>query len=286
MFVDKLGLHCFMLTGHEIFYNYFKSDRILPLPVQVPGASQLGFRSIDILRFDDADPNFFELLIGTDQGHILHGVFQVQDNGMIDVVQQFKIAIQTPEYTEIKDIRMTRIKEAYLVLAVSDTKLYQFAGISSLEETLDKYTKDYTLIQKHAIVISAKSQQKAADKKYGGYGTTPDPSSQQAQASDPIKLQFFYSNGLVQGFGWLHDTIFCYGSYSCDMVNDSTKKIANELVLKSQQVEQIDYLRKEGDQPVEGELPTGFANTSFHIVFMYPTNITVVSKFSREIVYS
>jgi hypothetical protein len=70
------------------------------------------------------------------------------------------------------------------------------------------------------------------------------------------------------------------------MVNDSNKKIANELVLKSGQVEKLDYLKKEGDQPVEGELPTNFANTSFHIVFMYSTNITVVSKFSREIVYS
>lgn len=80
--------------------------------------------------------------------------------------------------------------------------------------------------------------------------------------------------------------MFCYGAYNCDMVNDSNKKIANELVLKSSSLDQIEYLKKEGDTPVEGELPTAFANTSFHIVFMYPTNITVVSKFSREIVYS
>jgi hypothetical protein len=33
-------------------------------------------------------------------------------------------------------------------------------------------------------------------------------------------------------------------------------------------------------------LPTGFAITLFHICFMYPTNITVVSKVSREIVYN
>jgi hypothetical protein len=57
-------------------------------------------------------------------------------------------------------------------------------------------------------------------------------------------------------------------------------------VLKNQFLKKIDYLKKEGDQPVEGELPTGFAITLFHICFMYPTNITVVSKISREIVYS
>lgn len=57
-------------------------------------------------------------------------------------------------------------------------------------------------------------------------------------------------------------------------------------MLKNQFLKKIDYLKKEGDQPVEGELPTGFAITLFHICFMYPTNITVVSKISREIVYS
>ena len=45
------------------------------------------------------------------------------------------------------------------------------------------------------------------------------------------------------------------------------------------------YLKKEKNQPVEDEVPNSFAITLFHIVFMYPTNITVVSKISREIVY-
>jgi len=70
------------------------------------------------------------------------------------------------------------------------------------------------------------------------------------------------------------------------MVNDSNEKIAQDLVLKTAQLKQIDYLKKEGDQPVEGELPSGFAITLFHICFMYSNNITVVSKISREIVYS
>ena len=46
------------------------------------------------------------------------------------------------------------------------------------------------------------------------------------------------------------------------------------------------YLKREKDQPVEDELPASFAITLFHIVFMYPTNITVVSKISREIVFA
>lgn len=28
MFVDNMGLHCFMLTGHEIYYNHFNSTSV------------------------------------------------------------------------------------------------------------------------------------------------------------------------------------------------------------------------------------------------------------------
>ena len=84
----------------------------------------------------------------------------------------------------------------------------------------------------------------------------------------------------------MHDTSFYYGQYGADMQADSNAKIASELVLKKGQIKSMEYMKKEGDQPVEGELPVNFANTSFHIIYMYPTNITVVSKVSLEIVYS
>jgi hypothetical protein len=48
----------------------------------------------------------------------------------------------------------------------------------------------------------------------------------------------------------------------------------------------MDYMKKESDQPIEGELPNCFACTLFHVVFMYPTNVTVVSKISQQIVCS
>lgn len=44
-------------------------------------------------------------------------------------------------------------------------------------------------------------------------------------------------------------------------------------------------MKKERDTPIEDELPQSFAITLFHIIFMYNTNITVISKISREIVY-
>jgi len=51
-------------------------------------------------------------------------------------------------------------------------------------------------------------------------------------------------------------------------------------------IKKVNYLKREKDQPIEDELPASFAITLFHIVFMYPANITVVSKISREIVYA
>ena len=48
----------------------------------------------------------------------------------------------------------------------------------------------------------------------------------------------------------------------------------------------IKYLKKDEDSLVENELPLSFALTQFHIIFLYPKNITVLSKISNEIVFN
>ena len=50
-----------MLTQNEIFYNYFHSDLVKQIPIDTRGDKQPAFKSIDILKFDPNDPNFFEL---------------------------------------------------------------------------------------------------------------------------------------------------------------------------------------------------------------------------------
>jgi hypothetical protein len=56
--------------------------------------------------------------------------------------------------------------------------------------------------------------------------------------------------------------------------------------VKKKSIENASFLKKEGDNLIENVLPHSFAITQFHIVYMYPRNITVLSKISREIVYS
>ena len=68
---------------------------------------------------------------------------------------------------------------------------------------------------------------------------------------------------------------FYYASYNSE-----------EYIIKKKGLETANYLRKEGDSLIENVLPNSFAITQFHIVYMYSKNITVLSKISREIVFS
>lgn len=68
---------------------------------------------------------------------------------------------------------------------------------------------------------------------------------------------------------------FYYASYGHD-----------EYIVRKKGLEETGYLRKEGDSVLENVLPCAFAITQFHIVYMYPRNVTVLSKISKEIVHS
>jgi len=55
--------------------------------------------------------------------------------------------------------------------------------------------------------------------------------------------------------------------------------------VKMKNLNSVKYLKKDGDTPVENELPICFSITAFHIIYVYPKNITVLSKISSEIVF-
>ena len=71
----------------------------------------------------------FEVLIGTEDGHILHGAIESKATraGNIEVIKPFSSVIET-SYESISDIKIAQINSFVLVLAVSETMLYQFAG--------------------------------------------------------------------------------------------------------------------------------------------------------------
>ena len=138
-----------MLTGHEIYYNNYNSQSVHQLQIDSVKGNQVAFRSIDILKFSDADPNFFEVVLGSEEGHLFHGVIQIDPKRgyFPEVFEQFRPILQTPEYSAILDIQITQIKDVYLVLAISATKLYQFVGLKGLADALSVYAKDTKKIQ-------------------------------------------------------------------------------------------------------------------------------------------
>mmetsp|Transcript_7263 Transcript_7263/g.6394 ORF Transcript_7263/g.6394 Transcript_7263/m.6394 type:complete len:137 (+) Transcript_7263:1008-1418(+) len=70
---------------------------------------------------------------------------------------------------------------------------------------------------------------------------------------------------------------FCHGNFNLQL---------GDLVLKKKNLQMISYLKKEGDNVVDNDLPYSFALTPYHIIFMYPKNLTILSKITNEIVYN
>ena len=163
VYVSDSGMHCFMLSEHELFYNHFSSDHVHKIKLDSDGSSEIGqqrsFRSIDILNFSD---NVYEVLIGSEDGYLILGIMECDPRkGSVEVFEPFKTVVETPEYSAILDIKITKIKNEFLTLAVSATSLYQFVGSGSLDEVFRQYKSNPKLIQEHTIVTGAR---KKADK--------------------------------------------------------------------------------------------------------------------------
>lgn len=80
-----------MLTGQEIYYNNYFSDRIYPLKIDAVAAGrQVEFKSIDILKIDENDPNMFEIVLGGDEGQLFFGAVLVNaEDGSIENLEEF-----------------------------------------------------------------------------------------------------------------------------------------------------------------------------------------------------
>ena len=127
MLISENGMHCLLLADHELFYNHFSSEKVEKVKVD-DSSSDIGrrtFRSIDILRFGEANSNVYEVLIGSDDGYLILGAVEFNPrNGSCEVLNPFKSVAETPEYSPLLDIKITKVKNEFLTLAVSSTSLY------------------------------------------------------------------------------------------------------------------------------------------------------------------
>ena len=93
----------------------------------------------------------------------------------------------------------------------------------------------------------------------------------------------------VAGFGWMNQNNFVHGSYDVKMIKtlEDEEEAKKQMSLKWTQLSFVKYQSRQGnEEPIFNEMPISFAITMYHIVYLYPTNITVMSKIEDKIVYN
>ena len=119
MYVDKEGQHCILLAEHELFYCNWNDDRIYPIDTLgqeaggapgnqgnsnfLAGQRPRAFRSVDI--YHAGGLNFFELLLGTQDGQIFYAALEYSQNGL-EVVEPFTSVIEISDAKAILDIKI------------------------------------------------------------------------------------------------------------------------------------------------------------------------------------
>lgn len=87
------------------------------------------------------------MLLGSEDGYLIHGVVETDPRtGAVEVFENFKVVLETLDFQPILDIKITKVKNDFLTLAVSSTSLYQFVGSGSLEQVFAVYKNNPKLI--------------------------------------------------------------------------------------------------------------------------------------------
>lgn len=108
------------------------------------------------------DHEFFEILLGTHDGCIYHAAFEYSSQRLregkqpFEVVEEFTCVLEVPDSKAILDIKMANINfDSYVVLAVTESSLYQFSGENVFKNLLLEYKGNSTRISKHQLTLEA-----------------------------------------------------------------------------------------------------------------------------------
>lgn len=125
MFVDAKGIHCFLLTEHEIYYNNWNSSKVFQVNTTVAGgSSQLkSFRSLDLQYVSPSDLNMFELVLGTEDGQLYHACLNYSPK-LLEVVDPLVLLLDTQQYRPIYDLKLAKISSKQIVLAITENTLH------------------------------------------------------------------------------------------------------------------------------------------------------------------
>lgn len=85
-----------------------------------------------------ADLDTFEILLGTDDGQIFHACLQYNPKGL-QVIDPIVSVFDTNEFRPILDLKMAKIFNRQLVIAITDSSLHQFISDNNLKKTFMEY---------------------------------------------------------------------------------------------------------------------------------------------------
>jgi len=183
MIVDSKGIHCFFLADHELFYNHFSNDKVF----QVTTNTQPSYiKSLDICYVSQGDYDVFEVLLGNDRGQIFHGCLQYTPKGL-QPFDQFTLVLEVSPPSPILDIKIGKIGSKSVIIAASESKLFQFVRDGSLKGIFSEYSSNPQLLKEHTINIDIS----------GGH-------HEEGEIHDEISVHLMYNpqNKQLQGFCW------------------------------------------------------------------------------------
>ena len=126
------------------------------------------------------DYETFEILVGTEDGQIYHACLSFSaGKNTLDYIDTLKNVFETGDYRPILDLKIAKIGQRQVVLAISDhpTTLHQFQGgkgqMATIKSCFNEYLQNPALIKEHTIRIDASSGESLLrkDTNTGGAGS-------------------------------------------------------------------------------------------------------------------
>eukprot|EP01022_Parablepharisma_sp_SALTPOND_P016123 TRINITY_DN232_c0_g1_i1.p1 TRINITY_DN232_c0_g1~~TRINITY_DN232_c0_g1_i1.p1 ORF type:complete len:1070 (-),score=123.23 TRINITY_DN232_c0_g1_i1:8437-11544(-) len=262
IYMDLYGYHCFIIVSPKaMFYLGHKMDSAMMI-------EKLQGKTICSVAFpSETQPKSTgTMLIGTDDGSIYTYRLEVEENERIAELE-LDCVFQAPDkspiyglvYEDYKCESATEGKAGMttLVLAATNHTCYQFVGPMPFQDLFHKY-----------------SSQKDLDK----YKQTA-PLGEIVQSE--LKLYHTYEpeKGFeLDSFAWKTGTGVCYGKFR-------RAKAYKESVMVKDFI--FEPYKKQGvAEGIDVPIPQAVGINDYHLFLLYPNNLTIVSKVTKEIDYA
>lgn len=164
MYVDREGVHCLLVYDYELFYMNYYGNQVHKVSSLSQEDGQMGDQNfltgsrpspivaIDV-HHDPGELNLFEIILGTQDGRIFHAVLEYSNN-KLEIIENFACVVELPENRAILDLKIASFEgQQFMVLAITESSLYQFSGEGVIRGVLEEYKSNPSLISKNMLTL-------------------------------------------------------------------------------------------------------------------------------------